>query len=759
MQGIVQGVGFRPFVYGLAQRYALGGFVLNNSNGVLIEIEGESPAVDAFIDTLQHEPPPLARIEAVQAEMLPPRGELVFSIAHSAAGAARRTLIAPDTATCDDCLREVFDPADRRFGYPFINCTNCGPRFTIVQDVPYDRANTTMRAFPMCPACHAEYDDPLNRRFHAQPNACPVCGPQVWFESTDCARDVLDLPPLDVALVALEHGAILAIKGLGGYHLACDAWNNDAVNQLRTRKHREAKPFALMVADLAAARRLCHVSDEEAALLSARQRPIVLLERLATCDLPLGIAPGQTALGIMLPYTPLHHLLLRRMTGHHGRPTVLVLTSGNHSDEPIAYRDEDARSRLIAIADGILGHNRPIHTRCDDSVARVVAGGMQMLRRSRGYAPEPLMLATRAPLPVLAVGGHLKNTFCLLNGNKAFVGHHIGDLENLETLTSFHEGIAHFERLFDCAPGVVAHDLHPDYLATKAALALGLPTVAVQHHHAHIASVLAEHGRSDTVIGVAADGTGYGDDGAIWGGEILLADLRSYRRLAHLRTVPLPGGDRAVREPWRVAAALLHQQYGDDWQHLPISFAKRIDGARWRVLAQMIGRGLNSPPTSSMGRLFDAVAALLGLRDVVLYEGQAAIELETAAWQARRAPDASAAYPLPLLPGAPAQFDTGALLAALLADTQRGVATPLIALRFHRSVAAALADACATLAAQHSVGTVALSGGVFQNRLLLGLLSDDLRRRGLEVLLNRQVPPNDGGLSLGQAAIAAAMQE
>ena len=755
VRGIVQGVGFRPFVYGLAQRFGLGGFVFNDSDGVTLEIEGSISALDAFEQTLRTTPPPLARIDAVIATTVAPRGETSFHIETSRAAAARNALILPDVATCDDCLRELFDPNDRRFGYPFINCTNCGPRFTIVLDVPYDRAQTTMRVFPMCPACQAEYDDPLNRRFHAQPNACAVCGPSLafhWWSSAPLPNLPAAASPLEQAVFALAHGAILAIKGLGGYHLACNALDHDAVARLRTRKQREARPFALMAPDLATIRQLCYVKPEEATLLEARQRPIVLLDALPGAPVAPSVAPGYTTLGIMLPYTPLHHLLLRAYAAAMpDQPAVLVMTSGNLSDEPIAYRDDDAAVRLRSIADGALTHNRDIHMRCDDSVARIVAGGVQLLRRSRGYAPEPVTLTLNVPKPILATGGHLKNTFCLAKGRDAFLSHHIGDLENLETLTSFREGVRHFARLFDCEPEVVAYDLHPEYLATKEALASDIPLkIGVQHHHAHIASVLAEHGIAGPVIGVAADGTGYGLDGAIWGCEVLIADLRDFTRFAHLAYVPLPGGDAAVRQVWRIGATYLHRAFGNGFLDLDIPFVRRIDREQWRLIARMIERGINAPPTSSLGRLFDAIAAIAGIRDVALYEGQAAIELETTA-----TPDPHP-YPFALLPGTPMRIDVTPTIHAIVEDIRAGAPVARVGGRFHSTVADMLAQACEQARATGAPDVVALSGGVFQNRHLTELLVQRLECAGFRVLLNRRVPPNDGGLCLGQAAVAAA---
>src|ERR1700694_82055 len=568
VQGIVQGVGFRPFVYGQALRWRLVGFVLNDSQGVTIEVEGSVESLDGFQQALREQAPPLARIDSVATELLPLCHENGFSITHSQKGSERQALISPDTATGHDCLRELFDSADRRYRYPFINCTNCGPRFTIVQDVPYDREKTTMQVFPMCPACQSESDDPLNRRFHAQPNACPTCGPQVrlvkW--SDPLAENILIPDPITASAQQLAQGAVLAIKGLGGYHLACDALNMEAVQQLRARKHREAKPFALMVPDVATARLLCEVSDAEAALLQSRRRPIVLLEQRAHCPVAPGVAPSCNSLGLMLPYTPLHHVLLRDFASNieAGRPAALVMTSGNLSDEPIAYHDEDAWQRLATIAGAMLTHNRAIHMRCDDSVARIVAGGEQFFRRSRGYAPEPIALSTDLTVQLLACGGHLKNTFCLGKGHQAFVSSHIGDLENVETLTSFREGIEHYERLLDIYPRAIAYDLHPEYLATKYALEADIPQkIGVQHRHAHIASVLAEHGLSGPVIGIAADGTGFGTDGAVWGCEIMEADLTDFERLAHLIYVPMPMGELAVSQPWRMAAAYLAQTYGN----------------------------------------------------------------------------------------------------------------------------------------------------------------------------------------------------
>jgi hydrogenase maturation protein HypF len=768
IQGIVQGVGFRPFVYGEALHWNLVGFVLNDSRGVTIEVEGISESLDGFQHALREKAPPLARIDTLIAEQLAPCYDTAFTIAQSQAGAERHALISPDTATCDDCLNELLDPIDRRLHYPFINCTNCGPRFTIIQDVPYDREKTSMHVFPMCENCQSEYDDPLNRRFHAQPNACPVCGPQVYLmeDANNRAPGLQNRDPIIAAAQQLSRGAILAIKGLGGYHLACDALNVESVQRLRQRKHREAKPFALMVPDLEIARRLCLVSDAEATLLLSHRRPIVLLPQRSDCPVAPDVAPAHDTLGIMLPYTPLHHLLIRafaeineREESH--RLPVLVMTSGNLSDEPIAYQDDDARQRLSSIAEGVLHHNRDIYMRCDDSVTRVVAGGTQIFRRSRGYAPEPILLSFDLPVPVLACGGHLKNTFCLGKGRQAFVSHHIGDLENLETLTSFRQGIEHFQRLFGMQPAAVAYDLHPEYLATKYALDTNNPLkIGVQHHHAHIASVLAEHGLQEPVIGIAADGTGYGTDGAIWGCEIMTADFWGFARLAHLDYVPLPGGELAVRQPWRMAAVYLAQAYGNDFLEFDIPFVHQLDRSKWRALTQMIACGINSPPTSSMGRLFDAIAALLGLRSEVFYEGQAAIELEMLARKQDRsnAKEHSVMYSFLMRTRdqMPTTLDVAPMFRAIVSDMLQGVAASQIAMRFHCSIAEMLAAVCLAAREKTGIDVVALSGGVFQNRLLLEQLVASLEQMAFRIYINRQVPPNDGGISLGQMAVAAA---
>jgi len=742
VEGVVQGVGFRPFVYSLATRLGLAGWVGNDVDGVFAEVEGAAAAVREFLLLIEREPPPLARVERVTAQPMTPNGGAGFSIAPSDPAGRRRALVSADSATCADCLAELADPADRRLRYPFINCTNCGPRFTIVCDVPYDRPLTTMAGFAMCADCAAEYHDPADRRFHAQPVCCPACGPRLRLLDSSGAQLAGD--PLAGAVSALRQGQVLAIKGLGGYHLAVDAASEDAAALLRARKHREDKPFALMAADLAATRELCELDEVAAGLLTSGRRPVVLLPRRPGAPVARAVAPGNRQLGIMLPYTPLHHLLVRDF----GRP--IVATSGNVSDEPIAYQDDDALHRLGGIADAFLTHDRPIHIRTDDSVVRPVRGREMLLRRSRGYAPEPLTVRGRFPRPVLACGAELKNTFCLGTENRAILSHHIGDLENYETLRSFTEGIGHFRRLFDVTPEVVVHDLHPEYLSTKYALELDdVELVGVQHHHAHIASCLADNDEDGPVIGVAFDGTGFGADGTLWGGEFLLADLAEFERAGHLAGVPMPGGAAAIRQPWRMAAAYLDAAYPDG---IPdgLAVAARNPQA-WPDVLAMARRDINAPVTSSAGRLFDAVAALLGVRDAINYEGQAAVELEQLADPAERA-----GYPAAITGGSPLLVAGPDLVRAAAEDMLAGVPPETIAARLHNGVAVMISRACLLLRERSGLGTVALSGGVFQNLALLNGTVQLLQRDGFRVLTHARVPPNDGGISLGQAAVAAA---
>jgi hydrogenase maturation protein HypF len=785
--GVVQGVGFRPFVYNLATRLKLNGWVYNHSGGVDIAIEGPEDAAARFITALRDEAPPLAHITGVTAHTVTPNGYECFEIRHSERQEGQYQLISPDVATCPDCLRELFDPHDRRYRYPFINCTNCGPRFTIIDDIPYDRPNTTMRVFPLCDACRAEYDDPANRRFHAQPNACPVCGPHVWLEENErisesaneqigeSANGELRFAHHESRITSHEaafhrtkelllDGKIVAIKGLGGFHLACDATNADAVRTLRERKHRPHKPFAIMVATLDDARALCDISPEVGALLTSPQCPIVLLDRRS--DLVVDdVAPHQHTLGVMLPSTPLHHILLRDV----GRP--LVMTSGNLSEEPIAMDNAEALKRLSSLADAFLLHNRDIHARYDDSVVQIrnekleirngeqsssnfkfLISNLQFLRRARGYAPFPIQLPFALP-QVFAAGPLLKNTFTLTRDTNAFVSQHIGDMENLETLEHYEAALATYQRLFRIQPEAVICDLHPDYLTTRFAEEYtrehDLPAPRrVQHHRAHIAACLTDNGYArDTapVIGVAFDGTGYGDDGTIWGGEWFIGGYDGLTRAAHLEYLPLPGGDAAIRNPWRIAVAYLHTLLGPE--RFPAGIFCPSDAL---MVRQQVKHGLNTPPTSSMGRLFDAVSALLNVCQVASYEAQAAIELE------------QIAAPVGRIGNSPYDFDVEsmddmqivrmtALFEGLLGDIERGIPTPDIAVRFHVTIAQMIATVCARIRASTGLMTVALSGGVFQNRLLLRLTLPLLKNTGFDILLHRHVPCNDGGVSLGQA--------
>jgi hydrogenase maturation protein HypF len=762
--GIVQGVGFRPFVYSLAERFGLAGWVRNTSAGVDIEVDGPREVLEVFLGAIRGEAPPLARIDTLSAEYGPPNGFRGFEIRRSEAIPEAFQPVSPDVGLCDDCHREMMDPADRRYRYPFINCTNCGPRFTIIRDIPYDRPLTTMAPFKMCHDCAREYEDPRDRRFHAQPVACPVCGPHVWLEPAgdqSSSRSIAGEAAIQEARRLLVAGKILAVKGLGGFHLACDATNADVVGELRRRKLRVDKPFALMFPDLEAVEVHCHVSKAERQLLESAARPIVLLQRRSE-GIARGAAPGQDWLGVMLPYTPLHHLLLERAAAF---PVALVMTSGNLSEEPIATDNDEARSRLARLADALLLHDRDIHVRCDDSVVRALApdftgldpagsngtSAVYPLRRSRGYVPFPVKLPWPAA-PILAVGAELKNTFCLTNGTYAFMSHHIGDMENYETLRSFREGILHFEQLFRVEPAMIAYDLHPDYLATRyarqRAQAENRGIMGVQHHHAHIAACMAEHGldAGSKVIGVALDGTGYGLDGAIWGGEILLADYLDFQRELHLEYVPLPGGDAAIGHPARVALALLWS-LGLEWNERlpPVQDLGALEG---RVLQTQLKNHINSPFTSSMGRLFDAAASLAGVRQRVNYEAQAAIEFEALA-----DPAENGSYRF--------RIDNGTIkldeaVASLVDDVLGGAGVQVIAARFHNGIAQMVADAATRLRLTSGVERVVLSGGVWQNITLLRRTLSLLGAAGFRVYFHREVPTNDGGLALGQAAIATA---
>lgn len=748
IRGIVQGVGFRPFVYTLAERHKLTGWVKNTSGGVEIEICGPNRSLEAFLQHLRAEMPPLARIDEFHSRPVSHNGYTTFSILESRSEEGAFLPVSPDVALCPDCRRELLNPSDRRYRYPFINCTHCGPRFSIVKNIPYDRPNTTMADFAMCPNCQAEYDDPHDRRFHAQPIACPACGPHLFFE-TGGQKITEREEALQIARAWLKAGKILAIKGLGGFHLACDAGNAGAVDELRRRKRRSDKPFALMTYHLEIIEKHCLVSEKSAQLLSSRQAPVVLLPRKANSSISPAVAPGQTTLGFMLPYTPLHLLLTEPEPGF---PEVLVMTSGNLSEEPIAFRDEDARRLLAPLADGFLLHDRPIHMRVDDSVVRDFEEQAYFIRRSRGFAPDPVMLPFASP-PLLATGPELKNTFCLARDRYAFISHHIGDMENYETLQSFEEGIRHFECLFHIKPQRIACDLHPNYLATRYAKQRAqeeqIPLVEIQHHHAHLAACLADNGWNspEPVIGLCFDGTGIGVDGAIWGSEVLVGGYEGYQRRFHLAYTPLPGGDAAVRKPARMALAHLWSA-GIDWDpdYAPCSTICAQDRL---ILKTQIEKGINAPNTSSMGRLFDAASSLMGIRQTATYEGQAAIEMEALA-----DPAELGHYPF-AINGEIA--DPAPLWYELIKDRQAGCSTPLMAARFHNSIARLAVDLCQQIRSESGNAAVALSGGVWQNQFLLERALAGLSAAGFRVLIHRQTPPNDGCIALGQAAIACRM--
>ncbi|MBK9780223.1 MAG: carbamoyltransferase HypF [Anaerolineales bacterium] len=763
ISGIVQGVGFRPFVYNLAMSLNLKGWVKNTSAGVDIEVDGDKETLDLFLQKLRDDAPTLSRIDDFSASFGPGNGFTQFDIIHSESVDGAFQPISPDVAICDDCLRELFDPNDRRYRYPFINCTNCGPRFTIIKDIPYDRPFTTMAGFPLCPNCEREYKDPTNRRFHAQPVACPVCGPKIWLEVGATRESPLQNDDaMKETQRLLVEGKIIAIKGLGGFHLACDATNAKAVTELRIRKLRVDKPFALMMPDIETIERHCFVSDEEKALLTSPARPIVLLKKKPESTIVEEVSPKQEWLGVILPYTPLHYLLF---TNYQSLYSALVLTSGNLSEEPIATGNDEARERLAKLADAFLMHDRDIHVRCDDSVVRAFddrpstidhkpssvvhrPSSVYPIRRSRGYSPFPVKLPFKVP-PLLATGSELKNTFCITNGNYAFLSHHIGDMENYETLQSFEQGVEHFERLFRVKPVAIAHDMHPNYLATRYALERAerenLPTFNIQHHYAHVAACMAEHGLTEPVIGVSFDGTGYGDDGAIWGGEFLVADYKSYQRAAHLEYFPLPGGDVAIKKPARTALALLWS-LGMDWDDA-LESVKEFCAEDQVTLRVQLEKKINTPMTSSMGRLFDAVSALAGVRQKVNYEGQAAIEFEAMADSAE-----AGQYVFGVESG---QVGVRSVVEALVKDTVAGVPIQKISARFHNGLAESVREMVKRISGETSLRTVVLSGGVWQNLTLLRRTLSLLRKDGFEVYIHREVPTNDGGLSLGQAAIAA----
>jgi len=748
LRGAVQGVGMRPFVYRLARGEGLGGRVWNDAGGVTIEAFGRPEALERLVARLRAELPAAARIDEQVADPIPARPGEGFLIVESEEGGGVRLALPPDLATCPDCLRELWDPADRRFRYPFVNCTACGPRFTIARDVPYDRRATTMAPFDLCADCAREYGDPADRRFHAEPNACPRCGPRVRLAGPGGEPLSCD-DPIAEAGRALARGLAVAVKGIGGFHLACDAGSPEAVQRLRERKRREEKPLAVMVADLAAARLLAEISPAEEALLAGPERPIVLLARLPGAPLAPGVAPGTPLVGLLLAYSPLHHLLLAAA----GRP--LVMTSGNLSEEPIAYRDEEALSRLGSVADLFLLHDREIETRADDSVARVILGRPLVMRRSRGFVPRPVLLSRPVERLVLACGALLKNAFCLAWGDEAHLGPHVGDLENLETMESFETSVARMERFLRLRPEVLAHDLHPEYLSTGYALrraeAEGLEAIAVQHHHAHVASCMAEHGLAGPVLGLAWDGSGLGDDGTAWGGELLLAGFDRYERLATLRPLRLPGGDRAVRQPWRLALSMLLDALGDGAPLHRFPLFGRVPPGDLEVVRRMIASDVNAPRAHGAGRWFDAVGALALSRPRAAYEGQVAVALEAAVAEGAATP-----YPFDLDASAsPVQLDLRPAARAIAEDLLAGRPAPIVAARFH----AALAEGAAALVERAALRVgrlpVVLTGGVFQNRRLSEGVALRLAPR-FEVFLHGRVPPGDGGIALGQALVAAA---
>ena len=742
VEGIVQGVGFRPFIFQVAQKHHLTGYVMNTSYGALMEVEGVDTDIEAFFESLRHDIPPLAEITRLTTENLPTNGDTDFTIRHSEAQPERSALISPDVAVCEDCLAEMFDGNDRRYRYPFINCTNCGPRYTIITDVPYDRDKTSMHIFEMCDDCSREYHDPNNRRFHAQPNACPVCGPKVWL--VNAQGEPMDTgDPVEAAAALLKQGQILAVKGLGGFHLAVDATNDEAVRRLRQRKHREEKPLAVMSPDLEAIRQYAMVDEAAAKVLQSIQRPIVLMPAKRPSPLAASVAPDNKYIGAMLPYTPLHHLLLHDFLA-------LVMTSGNLSEEPIAIDNDEALARLGNIADAFLLHDRDIYLRTDDSVVRPDRQGAGQLRRSRGFAPAPVFLKHDLP-QVLAVGGELKNTICLTKQNRAFLSQHVGDLENLMALEFFEKTIDHLKRILDISPVVLAYDLHPEYLSTKWALDQpDVEKIGVQHHHAHAVSAMAEHGLDGPVIALSCDGTGYGEDGQIWGGEILVAHFDRYERRGHMDYTVLPGGAAAIREPWRMAVSYLAGAFGSEFDGLDLAMLKRRDPQRLSLLRQVIAKQTGSPLTSSLGRLFDGVAALIGLKDKAAFEGQAAMMLEMICPEGDFEP-----YTFDLDESGDALIiKPQAIIRGVVDDMTKGIDPTRISGRFHATVTKALADVTGRLHRDTGINDVVLSSGCFQNQILTQLLTRTLIEQGRNVYSQSKVPANDGGLSLGQAVAA-----
>ncbi|MCD6117333.1 carbamoyltransferase HypF [bacterium] len=756
INGIVQGVGFRPTVYRYAREYGIKGFVANTSNGVIIEAEAAPDLTDKFLNRLLYEPPALAEIHSCEQHLIEPSGAAEFEIIQSMDSDDAFTLISPDIAICDQCRNELFDKSDRRYRYPFINCTNCGPRYTIIKRIPYDRPYTTMSQFTMCRECYDEYKDPENRRFHAQPNCCPECGPEVWLTDPE-GRSIEAEYPIESAAELLHQGRIIAVKGLGGFHLACNAADDVPVSLLRERKGRYEKPLAVMVENIDMAREIAVISEEEEKLLLSGRRPIVIVKKRRGHGLAEHIAPSNNFFGILLPYTPIHYLLIQGFKA-------LVMTSGNYSDEPIAKDNKEALGRLGKVADYFLLHNRDIHVACDDSVTRVMSGKPKPIRRSRGYVPTPVILQMEPLESILATGAELKNTICVTRKKFAFLSQHIGDLKNLETLDYFKSTIEHLKNILDVDPEIIACDLHPEYLSTKWAKSFkNKKIIPVQHHHAHIASCLAENQYNEKVIGLAMDGTGYGTDGAVWGGEILIADTESFVRAAHFSYRPIPGGDSAVKNVWRMAAGYISHFFGIDtdsfdkdsflklWKSIPAF--QSIDLQDVQVVSEMIRTGMNTPKTSSLGRLFDGVAAISGIRNSVSYEGQAAIEFEAAINENEKCNNEEYAFEIEF--SDPIIIGPDSVIRGCVNDAVKGVPISQISCRFHAAVVNALVQICISLRKKYDISTAALSGGCFQNKFLLEKLTERLTNEGFEVLNHSLVPVNDGGISLGQAAVAA----
>jgi hydrogenase maturation protein HypF len=745
VNGIIQGVGFRPFVFQLAGRYGLKGEVANTSSGVSIHIEGPVEDIASFETDLAGKSPPLAYIVQISRQSESVKNYKYFSIVKSEGKAEMSTLISPDVSVCDDCLGELFDSNNRRYHYPFINCTNCGPRYTIIDDIPYDRPKTSMRHFKMCPECQDEYDNPIDRRFHAQPNACPVCGPHVCL-CDNHRNNIATDDPIQKTAELLKQGYIVAVKGLGGYHLAANAENTEAVVQLRRRKLHEEKPFAIMSYDLDRVRWYAEVGAEEERLLTSVQRPIVLLKKKFPNTLSEEVAPRNKYFGVMLPYTPLHYLLTKNDF------TALVMTSGNLSEAPIAINNEDAFERLADIADYFLIHDREIYLRCDDSIVRHTAGEMRFIRRSRGFAPIPVFLKKNVP-QILACGAELKNTICVTKGKRVFLSQYIGDLVNVATYEFFQLTINHLKRILDISPEIIAYDMHPGYLCTQyAEEQKNIRKIQVQHHHAHIVSCMAEQEQDGPVIGLSFDGTGYGIDGTIWGGEILIAEEHDFERLAHFSYIAMTGGTAAIKEPWRMAVSYLQDAFGDEFRNLGIPVLKEIEDDKLTTISEMISKRVNSPLTSSLGRLFDGVAAIIGIRNKVNFEGQAAMELEMLA-----ADSADSIYDYEWESGDIYKILPAPIIRGVVEDLQNGLALAEISAKFHLTLIRLFADLCDTIRKDRGLNRVVMSGGVFQNVILLTGLIRALENRNFKVFTHQQVPANDGGIALGQAIVASAV--